>query len=145
MKPPSGRSIIRFILWALGAVFGLIVALFLFLGGPGGSGTLAQLHLPDGSEYKVTQQYNWSAEPYTVDFFMRKGEEPWGWCYIDHEASRWRNVIMVHDPGTDSIVVTENGTRRAVLDRKRGTFWMDNGQFSGELDAPQIVAGGGSP
>lgn len=125
-------------LWALGAVFGLIVALFLFFGGPGGSGTLAHLQLPDGSEYKVTQQYNWSVEPYTVGFQMRKGEGPWGWCYIDHEASRWRNVIMVHDPGIDSIVVTENGTRRAVLDRKRGTFWMDNGSFSRELPAPQM-------
>lgn len=52
---------------------------------------------------------------------------------------------MVHDPGTGSIVVTENGARRAVLNRKRGTFWMDNGDFSRELDAPQMEAGGRSP
>jgi hypothetical protein len=52
---------------------------------------------------------------------------------------------MVHDPGTDSIVVTENVARGVVLNRKRGTFWMDNGDFSREFDAPQMEAGGRNP
>ena len=52
---------------------------------------------------------------------------------------------MVHDPGTDSIVLTENVARGVVLNRKRGTFWMDNGDFSREFDAPQMEADAPSP
>ncbi|WP_265593167.1 hypothetical protein [Verrucomicrobium sp. BvORR034] len=59
---------------------------------------VASLRLPDGSEYMVVQKCNWSLEPYTVGFYMRSPDGPWGWCYIDHQATRWRNVVMTHDP-----------------------------------------------
>ena len=52
---------------------------------------------------------------------------------------------MVHDPGTDSIVVTENVARGVVLNRKRGTFWMDNRDFSREFDAPKWRRAVGAP
>jgi hypothetical protein len=98
--------------------------------GPGGSGTLAWLRLPDGSEYVITQKYNWSMEPYTVSFYQRAGEGPWGWNYVDHEALRWREVAMTYDPGTDEVIVTEQGKRRVVLDRKKKSLWLDNGDGS---------------
>ena len=126
-------------------IFGLIVsvfvaavvALFLLVVQPGTSGVVASLRLPDGSEYLVTQRCNWSLEPYTVEFFMRPAGGPWGWCYVDHQASRWRQVAMTWDAASDTVVVTERGTRRAALDRARSAFWIDNGSVRRELAAPQ--------
>ena len=116
----------------------LIGGLFLLIVQPGPSGVVASLRLPDGSEYMVTQRCNWSAEPYTVAFYMRSPGDSWGWCYIDHEAFRWRNVKMTYDTATDSIIVTKGGRRVAVLDRKRSMFWIDNGSgIRRELAAPQ--------
>jgi hypothetical protein len=96
--------------------------------GPGGSGMLASLRLPDGSEYVVAQQFHHVAEPYSVGFYARSSSsEPWSWRSIDHEAWRWRSVTLSHDAVTNRVLVTERGTRRAVLDRSRNTFWFDNG------------------
>jgi hypothetical protein len=125
----------------LGVLIAIFAGLFLLIVQPGPSGVIASLRLADGSEYMVTQRCNWSAEPYTVAFYMRSPGEPWGWCYIDHEASRWRNVRMSHEAATDSIIVTRGGTRRAVLDRKRSMFWIDNGSgIQRELSAPQELS-----
>jgi hypothetical protein len=44
----------------------LVMSALLLLIQPGGSGVLASLRLPDGSECMVTQRCNWSPEPYTV-------------------------------------------------------------------------------
>jgi hypothetical protein len=115
----------------------IVIALFFLIVQPGKSGVVASLRLPDGSEYMVTQRCNWSAEPYTVEFFMRSAGGPWGWCYIDHEANRWRNVTMTLDAASDTIVVTEGGTRRAALNRARSAFWIDNGSIRREVAAPQ--------
>ncbi|MDB6136119.1 MAG: hypothetical protein JWM59_4362 [Verrucomicrobiales bacterium] len=134
------RKLLYAFLWLAGAAVLIIGGLFLAPVQPGGSGVLASVRLPDGSEYKVSQRCNWSSEPYTVSFFMRPAGGV-GWCYIDHEAMRWRDVSMIWDRTSDSIVVTERGTRRAVLDRKRSAFWIDNGGFSRELAAPQLEVG----
>lgn len=121
----------------IAALLAVPILLSLFYGGLIGSSTLAHLELPDGSEYKVTQRYNWSMEPYTVSFFMRSNGGNWGWFYIDHEADRWRNVNITYDASTDIILVTKSGTPCARLDRKRKTYWMDNGSASWEADVPQ--------
>jgi hypothetical protein len=121
----------------LGSLLIIGVALFLLVVQPGTSGVAASLRLPDGSEYMVTQRCNWSAEPYTVEFFMRSPGSPWGWCYIDHEANRWRAVAMTYDSASDTVVVTERGIRRAALNRTRSAFWIDNGSIRRELAAPQ--------
>ncbi len=85
---------------------------------------VASLRLKDGSEYMVTQTCNWSVEPYTVSFYMRSKDGPWGWCYIDHQASRWRNVKMTYDGPTDTITISNGGTREATLDREASQFWL---------------------
>ncbi len=140
----STKGFIQSALLFVVALVAVPIALFLYHGGPGGNGTLAHLELPDGSEYKVTQRYNWSFEPYTVSFLMRSKGGNWGWCYIDHEADRWRDVEMTYEDSTDIVLVTRAGTPCARLDRKRKAFWMDNGSFSRELDAPQSEAGQGA-
>jgi hypothetical protein len=112
-------------------------ALFLIMVQPGSSGVVASIQLPDGSQYMVTQQCNWSVEPYTVAFYMRSVRDEWGWCYIDHQADRWRDVSLSYDPASDVLTVTERGTWMAALDRKRGTFAIGEGKPRRELPAPQ--------
>ncbi|MES2568549.1 MAG: hypothetical protein V4710_00670 [Verrucomicrobiota bacterium] len=133
----SLKKTIRIALCIVVAFVATFAGLFLLIVQPGGSGVLASLRLPDGSEYMITQRCNWSPEPYTVAFYMRPAGGQWGWCYIDHEAARWRKVAMTHDAASDKIVVTEQGTERAILDRQRNAFWIDNGDIRRELTAPQ--------
>ena len=125
---------------AFGALAVTIIAAWL-LGyfwdaGPGGSGVLASHRLADGSEYMITQRYSWP-EGYIVDFYMRSAGGEWRWGYIDHEANRWRHVDISYDSTADKLLVTERGIPRAVLDRRRNTFWIDNGSVRREDPAPQ--------
>lgn len=76
-------------------------------------------------------------EPYTVGFYMRAAGADWGWCYLDHEAGKWRNVEMVHDPASDEIIIVEQGIRKATLDRKRRIFTLNHGSNTRGLPAPQ--------
>src|SRR6478752_1324944 len=137
--PPLFRKLLHVFLWLTGAVTLILGALFLAVVQPGGSGDLARVRLPDGSGYKISQRCNWSMEPYTVTFFIRSPEDRWEGLYIDHEAMRWRDVAMTWDQPSDCIVVTERGTRRVVLNRRRGTFWFDNGSFSREAALSSIT------
>lgn len=125
----------------LGAMVGclliLVIAAFVIVVQPGSSGVVASLRLADGSEYMVVQRCNWSPEPYTVAFFMRAPGGRWGWCYIDHEANRWRDVSMTYDPESDVITITRQGTWQAALDRNRSMFSIGHGAPSRELAAPQ--------
>ncbi len=120
-----------------GVLFLIVGALFLVIIQPGSSGVVASLRLPDGSEYMVTQHCNWSPEPYTVAFYMRSPGEKWGWCYIDHEADRWRDVAIMYNSDSDVITVTKRGVWQAALDRKRGTFALGDGKPNRESAAPQ--------
>jgi hypothetical protein len=131
------RKVARITLWIAVALILAVGGLFLAIVQPGGSGVLASLRLPDGAEYMVTQHCNWSGEPYTVSFFMRAAGKPWGWCYIDHQAMRWRNVVMTYNAALDIITVTERGAWQATLDRKRNAFSIGNGKSKREVDAPQ--------
>ena len=107
---------------------------FLAIVQPGGDGVLASLSLEDGSQYMITQHCNWSLEPYTVAFYMRSSpDQPWGWCYMDHEGLRWRRVTMTHDTETDVITVYKAGVKHAAFDRNRSAFWIPNR----EVSAPQ--------
>jgi len=127
----------RFVVWGAAGIGVLLAAGFLAIVEPGGSGVLGRVTTPDGSEYAVEQKCNWSPEPYTVGFYMRSPGGSWGWCYVDHEAQRWRDVEVTYDGVSDEIVVTEQGVRRAVLSRRTGTFWIDTGSIRGDVKAPQ--------
>jgi hypothetical protein len=122
---------------AVGITCIVLFVLYLWdLGRPGGDGVLASLSLPDG-EYMVVQRYNDWREPYSVSFYMRSPGGDWGWCYIDHQASRWRRVSMKHDASSDTVIVTKWGVKRAALDRGRNMFWIAKRKFTREVPAPQ--------
>src|SRR5688572_4253487 len=103
------KQLARITVGAIAAILLGSGVIFLAIVQPGGSGVLASLRLPDGSEYMITQRCNWSFEPYTVSFFMRSPGEAWGWCYVDHEASRWKDVEMTYDAAADVILIAERG------------------------------------
>src|SRR5436190_22497598 len=125
MEKEKGSSPASHMVKIIGAIVSVLILLvviaFVAVIQPGSSGVVASLRLADGSEYMVTQRCNWSPEPYTVAFYMRLPGGKWGWCYIDHQANRWRSVAMTYDTNTDVVTVTERGTWQAALDRKRGT------------------------
>ena len=131
------KTYLKITLWIFGSIAVLIALAFLAIVQPGGSGVIASKILPDGSEYKVVQTCNWSVEPYTVSFYMRSPGQKWGWCYMDHEASRWWDASLSYDPNEDMIVVTEGGKLRARLDRKQQIFWTDNDGIRPGRIAPQ--------
>lgn len=133
----SPRTAMKTIAIAVSVLLFIAGALVIAIVQPGRSGVVASLRLPDGSEYMVTQRCNWSPEPYTVSFYMRSPGGKWGWCYIDHQANRWRRVSMAYDTTSDVVTVTERGTWRAALNRKRSTFAIGDGRPWRELVAPQ--------
>ena len=105
--------------------------------GPGGDGIIAHLTLPDQSEYLVTQTWNNDiGEPYTVAFYFRTKGGPWGWCYIDHEDTRWFRAELRHNSTKNSVEVFKGRELRAELFRTRQTFAL-YGSFNRELAAPQ--------
>jgi len=138
----KSKKIVCFFSWSVVAVGAILAIAFLAIVQPGGDGVLGSVETSDGSEYVVEQRCNWGAEPYTVSFYMRSPDGNWGWCYIDHEASRWKDVEVTFDEAANEIVVTEQGVRRASLNRSDNTFWIDNGSITRDLEAPQ---GEGAP
>jgi hypothetical protein len=107
---------------------------------------VASLRLADGSEYMITQDgCDWKPEPYTVSFYMRPAGGKWGWCYIDHQANRWREVAINYDAASEVVTVTKGGVWQAALDRKRGLFAIGNGKPKRELAAPQEYREPGFP
>lgn len=94
--------------------------------GPGGDGVLATVKLADGTECALTQEWNgWGswAEPYTVSFWVRqRPEDPWGWCYLDHEATRWRDASLRQDGDRSDVLVFRGDELRGALSLERGTF-----------------------
>ena len=127
----------RFLCWSVALVGALLGAAILAIVQPGGDGVLGSVRTPDGAEYVVEQTCNWSIEPYTVSFYMRSANGQWGWCYVDHEASRWKDVEVIYDDASDQIVISEQGIQRATLDRSTQIFWIDNGSIRRNVSAPQ--------
>ena len=138
MKTLWNRDARESVVWLSFAFIVSALGVFLAIVQPGGSGLLASIELPDGSAYLVGQRCNWSSEPYTVSFNMRSPEGEWGWCYLDHQANRWRDVSLTYDVVTDVVTVSESGVWKAALDRKRSVFAIGDGRPRREVDAPQI-------
>jgi|TARA_B110000914_G_C15231390_1_gene339783 hypothetical protein len=127
----------RVLLWVVISICSIIVVAFLAIIQPGGDGVLGRIKTQDGSEYLVEQSCNWGFEPYTVSFYMSDPDGNWGWCYIDHEASRWKDVEVSYDAHSNQVIVTEKGVKRASLNCKTKVFWIDNGSIRRDLVAPQ--------
>ena len=104
--------------------------------GPGGNGTIAKLTLADGSEYLVTQHWNAIGEPYAVDFWFKTNARPWGWCYIDHQDTRWWRGSLKHNTTANSVQVFRGNELRGELFLDKKTFALYGGP-NRELSAPQ--------
>jgi len=50
---------------------------------------------------------------------------------------RFQLATSSNDPASDVVTVTERGTWKAALDRKRSTFAIGHGKPGREVDAPQ--------
>jgi hypothetical protein len=110
---------------------------FIYYFGPGGDGVIGRLTLGDGSDFKVIQRYNhWFAEPYSIDFYFKLPGATWGWCYVEHEDTRWRAAQVRYNPQNHSIEVYRGKTLRAAyfIDRKTFALYAD---WQRELAAPQ--------
>jgi hypothetical protein len=52
---------------------------------------LDRAQLADGTQLVLTQSRNLAwAEPYTIDFWLKPPDRPWGCLLIDHESVWWR-------------------------------------------------------
>jgi hypothetical protein len=115
----------------------LLGAAFIYYFGPGGDGIIGRLTLSDGTEFRVVQRYNNSpVEPYTVDFYFKLPGSPWGWCYIEHEDTRWSSANIIPVPSRHSIQIYRGSTLRAEYFTDRKTFAL-YAEYQRELPAPQ--------
>ena len=115
----------------------LLGAVILYYFGRGGTGIIGGLTLNDGTEIKIIQRYNDTfGEPYTVDFYMKRPGEPWGWCYIEHEDTRWSSARLIPDTSKQSIQIYRGSTLRGEYFIKRKTFAL-YAEYQRELPAPQ--------
>lgn len=130
---PRFRTVVAFAVAALFVALGAAVPSYL---GPGGDGVVGRLTLQDGSEFKVVQRYNNSFEPYTVDFYFRTPGSAWGWCYIEHEDTRWTRARLRYNAQNRSVEVRRGISLRAAYFIDRKTFALYGG-WNRELAAPQ--------
>lgn len=114
--------------------------LFTLVFGPGGDGIVAETALPDGRRFTVVQRWNGfaGAEPYNVSFVYQLENKQWGWCYIDHEDTRWLSGKVVHNPSKDSIDVYRAKALEARLHLSESSFELF-GSITRTVDAPQSM------
>jgi hypothetical protein len=103
----------RFFLISLLAVGLLLVTLLGFVGVlPGGDGIVAHRTLADGTQLLVTQTYGTADLGYEVGFYFRNPKTDWGWCYLDHEDSQWRNGRIDYDEQSGVATIWKGSTLR---------------------------------
>ena len=127
------------ILTGLGVV-AIAAAVFLFtlIFGPGGDGVVAEASLPDGRRFTVVQRWNASMEPYTVSFVYQLEDGRWGWCYMNHEDTRWLSAKVLHNLADDSMDVYRGKTLEARFHLRENRFEL-LGSMARSVDAPQSI------
>jgi hypothetical protein len=68
---------------------------------------------PDGTEMRIIQKFNWSAEPFTTHFVFRKPGGTWRGFYYDHQDGYWRTSRATLD-NNKSVAVFYRGSEPAV-------------------------------
>lgn len=72
---------------------------------PGKNVIIARVTTPDGVELCVTHKSNYSLEPYTVSFYFKRPNQPWGYFYYDHQDTRWHSgSIGLNDDGSKAFI-----------------------------------------
>ncbi|MEM7384545.1 MAG: hypothetical protein AAF514_06325 [Verrucomicrobiota bacterium] len=72
----------------------MVVGFFWYDAGPGGDGIVGEITV-ENRRYAVTQK--WSLEGYKVGFVYELEDRTWGWCYINHQGTRWSSAQLAHD------------------------------------------------
>ena len=107
--------------------------------GPGGDGVLARFDGKDGRSYLLCQKWNDWSEPYSVSFYLKVPDGRWGWCYVDHQSVRLRNVAITASDDEAAITVYSNGKPIAKYDNTESRFSLidDEGRITRSSSAPQ--------
>lgn len=87
---------------------------------------LAQTTLPDGTRILVMQLKNEMDSGYKIDLYFKEPEQPWGWCYLDHEDTRWKECIITHDPTANNVRIWKGDTLRGLWERTEKRFYRPN-------------------
>ncbi|MDB6078355.1 MAG: hypothetical protein JWO82_2102 [Akkermansiaceae bacterium] len=82
---------------------------------------VAERTLPDGTRTLVTQVL--TMEGYQVGFYFLEPNARWGWCYLDHEGSSWRNGSRIdYDPAAEVVDIWQGSVLRGRWDRKKKEY-----------------------
>lgn len=124
---------------ALVIVTSLIVAALFAVSGfvPGGNGIVAERTLPDGTKLMVVQKYDSGDLGYKVDFYFKEPGKEWGWCYLDHEDSRWRKGSIGYDAASDTVTISKGSVLRGKWDRGKRTYSRPDVKDGWSTTAPQ--------
>jgi hypothetical protein len=108
---------------------------------PGGDGIAARLDF-DGATYLVTQEWQHWSEPYEVSFYVKDREARWGWCYMDHQSDRLRNVKLRRMAAGEGVEVYVDDRLRARYSSQGLTVSTFDGYGKLiELSAPSPTVG----
>ena len=77
---------------------------------------------PDGTELRVVQTCNWSAEPFTTSVYYRKRGGKWGWFYYDHEDGYWWRGLAEIDAYAKRINIRRGREITATFEWETETF-----------------------
>jgi hypothetical protein len=82
---------------------------------------------PDGTELRVIQVCNWSAEPFTTSVYYRKPGGKWGWFYYDHEDGYWNSGRAEVDAAAKRINIWRGRAITATFEWETETFELRRG------------------
>ena len=116
----------------------VLLTSFLAIGGilPGGNGVVARETLADGTAIQIVQRYASGDIGYEVGFYFKPPNEEWGWCYLDHEDTQWRNGRIEFDAAKDTVFVWKGATLRGRWNR-HSSKWERPDVSCWVSDAPQ--------
>ena len=103
---------------------------------PGGDGIVIQRELPEGTQILVSQEFHSFGEPYQVDLYFKEPGKKWGWCYLDHQDTRWRKAKIEYDASSDEVRIWKGNNLRGIWSRTKDKYYRPD--VSGwETIAPQ--------
>ena len=89
---------------------------------PGGDGIVVSKELDDGTQILVTQKYSGIGEPYIVSLYFKEPKSKWGWCYLDHQDTQWRNSRIEYDEQSKVVSIWKGSTLRGQWNRKTNVY-----------------------
>jgi len=104
------------LLLTIGVAIALIASISMCARHVSGPRTIASAVAPDGTEMRLVQRCNWSGEPFTTSFFIRKPGTPWGWFYYDHQDDYWNSARVQLDTNAGRAVFLRGNVRAVTFE-----------------------------